>query len=229
MNGFWKALHVSDMYRNAQCITVVVQSKEPRNQSLQAFNVQTKIPFTVWLDEDETQEFHDEDCIPVLECWTFLYHFFPPRLLNAIIVWSFNVQESIFLELCQSQSSHLVTILCSCELQGLQKGVASTWWRNPSLCHHTGPSRSLQVVIIRFPHCHLNVQVTQHCYKLIISMWVRTVLLCELGKCKQWYIKCYNWYLFRIEKFRSPVHHSHPMFDHRCCSCLLIEKKVTAA
>ena len=62
-------------------------------------------------DEDDAQKFHVEDCIPILECWALLDHFLPPLGFCTLCM-----QKRIILQLSKGQSSHLVSMSCSCEV-----------------------------------------------------------------------------------------------------------------
>ena len=52
-----------------------------------------EVLLSVSSDKYQTQNFHSENGIPVLECRTLADHCLPPRLFAVLILWSFSEEE----------------------------------------------------------------------------------------------------------------------------------------
>lgn len=189
--------HVSDVYWDPPCIIVMVQSE---NYGTKAFSVSIyrgKCPSLFHLIKMRPRS---SMLIVMLDSSVPCPASMSPWLHHIVVPHSSGKHPpGVSPEPKQSWWGRLV--LVRCEVFRKQSGVPDDAYY---LRNCFDPTESLQVVTIRFPNCHLCLQLTKHYYERILSMIIRPVPLCEFGKCTEWCIKSHDWYLSRIKEFGCP-------------------------
>ena len=78
-----QAFHVANVDRDPLRVVLMIKGKEPWNRSFECLHIEWKILFSVGPHEYQTQKFHEEDGIPVLECWTLSDYVLSPGFWSS--------------------------------------------------------------------------------------------------------------------------------------------------